>query len=71
MYVNGLWMIIATRIKMPVSTTHSIIEALFGLNIVTTNFDWASIDWACVVTPLLSFGGSYFSFALRARILFV
>eukprot|EP01084_Bolivina_argentea_P003696 6960_1 len=65
----GVWMVIATKIKMPVSATHSVIGALFGLNLVITHFDFNSIDWnvlakiaiAWIVTPLLSFVGSFFS----------
>eukprot|EP01084_Bolivina_argentea_P157950 275204_1 len=68
----GIWMILATKIKMPVSATHSIIGALFGLNLVMTNFNFSTISWdilgkiaiAWIVTPLLSFGASYLSLLL-------
>eukprot|EP01083_Nonionella_stella_P142704 442056_1 len=63
----GCWMMVATKLSMPVSGTHSIVGAVFGLNLVMTNFNWAAIEWAVfgkvaiawVVTPLLSFGASY------------
>eukprot|EP01084_Bolivina_argentea_P259678 438234_1 len=65
----GIWMMIATKIKMPVSGTHSIVGAVFGLNLVITHFNFSKIEWAVfgkvgiawLVTPLLSFVTSYFS----------
>ena len=57
---TAIWMFVATALKMPVSSTHSIIGALMGFQMVIdpSAQNWEiigkiSISW--IVTPLLSF----------------
>ena len=60
-------MILASLIKMPVSSTHSIIGALFGFQLLISNFNYTKLPWgllaklliAWLVTPLMGFMLSY------------
>ena len=42
---SGIWMFFATFIKMPVSTTHSIIGALVGFQLIINGGDPSSLHW--------------------------
>ncbi|AEA33867.1 inorganic phosphate transporter [Hippea maritima] len=48
----ALWVNMATKLGMPVSTTHSIVGGVMGFGIVTQGF--GSIEWGKVITIVLS-----------------
>eukprot|EP01084_Bolivina_argentea_P134386 237052_1 len=60
---TAIWMFTATFIKMPVSSTHSIIGALMGFQLVINQFDFAQQHWGIlgnvaiswIATPFISF----------------
>ena len=56
----SLWLLVATRLSLPVSTTHSIIGAIVGFSVAAKGFE--AVDWESVgkivlfwlVAPILS-----------------
>jgi len=62
----GVWLLFATRLGLPVSTTHSIVGAIVGFAAVTMGIDavqWGkvgSIAMSWVVSPILAGTMSYF-----------
>ena len=64
----GIWLLIATRYGLPVSTTHSIVGAIVGFAAVGIGIEavkWAkvgSIAASWVVSPVIAGGVSYFLF---------
>jgi PiT family inorganic phosphate transporter len=62
----GIWLLFATRLGLPVSTTHSIVGAIVGFAAVTMGIDavqWGkvgSIAISWVVSPILAGTMSYF-----------
>jgi len=56
----GIWLLIATRLGWPVSTTHSIVGAIVGFAIIAMGFDavkWGkvgSIAMSWVISPLMA-----------------
>ncbi len=64
----GLWLLIATRYGLPVSTTHSIVGAIVGFAAVGIGIEavkWAkvgSIAASWVVSPVIAGGVAYFLF---------
>ncbi len=64
----GIWLLVATRLGWPVSTTHSIVGAIVGFAAVGIGFDsvhWGkvgSIAMSWVVSPVLAGGLAYLLF---------
>ena len=56
----SIWLLVATALEYPVSTTHTIVAAIIGFSIVAAGFD--SVDWktagkimgSWIVAPMLS-----------------
>ncbi len=65
---SAIWLNIATRLGMPVSTTHSIVGAVMGFGIVGSGFP--SIHWAKVLQIVLSWFTSPLIGAIIAFLIF-
>lgn len=72
----GTWLLIATCLSWPVSTTHSIVGAVVGFGVVALGFDgvlWNQvglISAAWVITPLISATVAYFLFGILLKTVF-
>jgi PiT family inorganic phosphate transporter len=72
----GIWLIIASYLGWPVSTTHSIVGAIVGFAVVGVGVDavsWVKVggivgSW--IITPLLSGVLAYFIFMSAQRLIF-
>ncbi len=72
----GTWLLLATYMSWPVSTTHSIVGAVVGFGCVALGFegiDWEkvgliSVGW--VVSPLISGAIAYLTFGMILRMVF-
>ncbi len=65
----SLWVLIASRLGLPVSTTHAIVGAIIGAGLASFGGDgvsWSGLEKKAIlpllVSPFVSFGISYFSF---------
>ncbi len=72
----GTWLLLASYMGWPVSTTHSIIGAIIGFACVsfgTEAVDWSSVQGivgSWIVTPLISGLFAYFIFVSAQRLIF-
>jgi PiT family inorganic phosphate transporter len=72
----GIWLVIASYLGWPVSTTHSIVGAIVGFAVVGAGVDavhWgkvAGIVGSWIITPLLSGVLAYFIFMSAQRLIF-
>ncbi len=72
----GTWLLIATVMKWPVSTTHSIVGAVVGFGFVALGIEgiyWDKvglITCGWVISPLISGSIAYFLFGLMLRLVF-
>eukprot|EP00922_Rhytidocystis_sp_ex-Travisia-forbesii_P052710 GHVS01078207.1.p1 GENE.GHVS01078207.1~~GHVS01078207.1.p1 ORF type:complete len:608 (-),score=109.27 GHVS01078207.1:283-1926(-) len=64
----GSWLLMASRMGMPVSTTHSIIGALLGFGLATGNP--AAIQWSSVLRIVISWAIAPVAAALASMLLF-
>ena len=72
---SAIWLHAATHIGMPVSTTHSIVGAVFGIGIVS--FGFRGVDWGTMgqivaswlVSPLLGGVLAFISFIVIRRLI--
>jgi len=64
----GIWITVATYLKMPVSTTHSIIGALVGFGLIEMGIK--GIKWRVIITIILSWITSPLIGALISYLLF-
>ncbi len=72
----GIWLVIASYLGWPVSTTHSIVGAIVGFAVVGVGVD--AVNWgkvlgivgSWIVTPLLSGVLAYFIFMSAQRLIF-
>ena len=63
----GMWILICTYLQMPASSTHAIVGALIGFELIATNWNSKNLDWSIVwsmvvawlITPLMSLILSY------------
>ena len=73
---SALWLTLATYLKWPVSTTHSIIGSIIGFSIVyggTESINWdkvGEIALSWVISPLLACVFSFLSFNLIKKFIF-
>jgi PiT family inorganic phosphate transporter len=76
LFAAGAWLLIASALGWPVSTTHSIIGAIIGFALVAVGTDavtWSKVggivgSW--IITPLLSGIIAYFIFMSSQRLIF-
>ncbi|MDA9556344.1 inorganic phosphate transporter [Vibrio sp.] len=72
----GVWLILASFMGWPVSTTHSIIGSIIGFACVAVGFeavDWNSVQGivaSWIITPLISGGFAYIIFLSAQRLIF-
>ena len=72
----GTWLLIATSMSWPVSTTHSIVGAVVGFGVVSLGFEgifWDKvglITCGWVISPLISGSIAYFLFGFIVRSVF-
>ena len=73
MMAAAVWLTIATRMGLPVSTTHSIIGGILGVGLIlevkhnTTLIDWEvvkTVVWSWVASPLIGGILAYFSYLI-------
>ena len=75
LFSSATWLIIATVLGWPVSTTHTIVGAIIGFGLVSVGFEnisWGStldIALSWVVTPLVSAAVAYFLFRSVNRLI--
>ena len=50
----GLWLMIATFLKLPVSTTHTTVGAICGFAIFAKGFD--AVNWDKIIEIIISLG---------------
>lgn len=73
---SGTWLMFATHMQWPVSTTHSIVGAVAGFGILTlgvSGIKWrevATISSGWILSPLLAAIVSYFCFTIILKIIF-
>ncbi len=71
----GLWVSIATYLRLPVSTTHSVVGALVGFGLISAGFSvikyskLASIVLSWVVSPLVGGFMAFILFTLISRVI--
>jgi PiT family inorganic phosphate transporter len=65
---SGLWVHIASRLGLPVSTTHSIVGAVLGFGVVTCGFE--SVNWGEVLRIVASWVISPLAGAIISFLLF-
>ena len=60
-FSTAIWMFSATALKMPVSSTHSIIGALIGFQLVINDFEFGAENWYDFIFKMvhLSFHSKY------------
>jgi PiT family inorganic phosphate transporter len=72
----ALWLNIASYMRLPVSTTHSIVGAVFGFGLVAGGFDsvrWATLGKIClswVTSPVLGGLIAFTTFRVISRLIF-
>jgi len=64
---SGLWVLAATLLSMPVSTTHSVVGAVLGIGI--TSFGWNGVVWDFNKKGFLSVVASWFISPVLAGVL--
>ena len=65
---SATWDVIATTLKMPVSTTHSIVGGFIGVGLA--GFGWDGVNWDVVVEILIGFVVSPIAAGIAAAIFF-
>ncbi|MBR0573634.1 MULTISPECIES: inorganic phosphate transporter [Pasteurellaceae] len=76
LFASGTWLLIASRMGWPVSTTHSIIGAIIGFGCVTAGTE--SVEWSKIlgivgswfVTPFVAGVFAYLVFSSTQRLIF-
>ncbi|MDP8032701.1 inorganic phosphate transporter [Pasteurella atlantica] len=76
LFASGTWLLIASRMGWPVSTTHSIIGAIIGFGCVTAGTE--SVEWSKIlgivgswfVTPFVAGVVAYIVFSSTQRLIF-
>ncbi|SSZ30527.1 Sulfate permease CysP [Aggregatibacter aphrophilus] len=76
LFASGAWLLIASKMGWPVSTTHSIIGAVVGFSCVTAGFH--SVDWSNIknivgswfITPVIAGLLAYAIFISTQKLIF-
>ncbi|MCW9715098.1 inorganic phosphate transporter [Avibacterium sp. 21-594] len=76
LFSSGLWLLIASRMGWPVSTTHTIIGAIIGFGLITVGPN--SIDWSAIrnivgswfITPVIAGVVAYGIFFSTQKLIF-
>ena len=76
LFASGAWLLIASKMGWPVSTTHSIIGAVVGFSCVTAGFH--SVDWSSIknivgswfITPVIAGLLAYAIFISTQKLIF-
>ena len=76
LFASGAWLLIASKMGWPVSTTHSIVGAIVGFSCVTVGFQ--SVDWSNIknivgswfITPVIAGLLAYAIFYSTQKLIF-